>query len=101
MNAQQLLNDIYEKYGEWIEEAGLDGPLLMNQILAKMVLIERDKNEYYEKRIKNETECSTGLRRLAHTKKVSHNCDRCSDNFASKPMENPLSALVKQDWRGS
>ncbi len=70
MNTQQLLDEIHDKYGEWIELEGANGPLLVNQILAKMVLIERDTNEYYRKRLNHDSfehtrSYLTGISRVA------------------------------------
>lgn len=43
MNSQQLTEEIYDTYGEWLEH-DLDGTIL-NQILTGLLLREREKNE--------------------------------------------------------
>lgn len=65
MSPSQLLSDVYEKYGEHIEMQGCNGPHLVNQILAQMVLIERDEKNYYLKRLDHATQDRTGKSRMA------------------------------------
>jgi len=45
----QLINDMYDKWGEYFEEAGDQSPLLMNHMLAKLLVAERQNNEYLRK----------------------------------------------------
>ena len=47
-----ILREVEERFGEHLEMAGEDAPLLMISILARMLIKEREKNEYYEKVLK-------------------------------------------------
>lgn len=48
-----ILDEIIDKYGEYIEMAGEKTPAFLIDILCKMVIKERELNEYYKKRLKN------------------------------------------------
>ncbi len=48
-NATELLNELREKYSEYIEMAGENSPALMNQILASLLFKEIEEKEYYKK----------------------------------------------------
>ncbi|MEK6880025.1 MAG: hypothetical protein AABY22_10475 [Nanoarchaeota archaeon] len=50
----ELLLEIYEKYGEWLEHAGENAPALFYHILATIIINERQNNEYLKKRLNNE-----------------------------------------------
>ncbi|MGE3921073.1 MAG: hypothetical protein AB7F64_09135 [Gammaproteobacteria bacterium] len=53
MNKQNcVIQELIEKYGEWLEMAGEKSSALMVNILAKELIRERAKAEYYEKIIK-------------------------------------------------
>ncbi len=53
MNRQQLLQQIVDHYGEWIETAGIRGPYLIQNILAESLIKEREKTRYLENRLKS------------------------------------------------
>jgi hypothetical protein len=46
---EHVLQEIEDRFGEYIEMAGTNSPILIINILARMLLIEREKNEYLEK----------------------------------------------------
>lgn len=52
MKPMQLINELYDKYDEWFEVAGDQSPLLMNQVLAQMVIKEREDKEFYKNQLK-------------------------------------------------
>lgn len=49
MNENDIISEIQNRFGEWVEMAGEQSPDLMINILCKMVIQEREKNEYYER----------------------------------------------------
>ena len=48
----KVLRDLIEKYGEWFEMAECHSSALLIKILAKKLIQERAKSEYYEKLLK-------------------------------------------------
>ena len=52
MDAQQVIDEIENKYGEWIEMAGPGAPRLVNNILVNYYLRERHKVELLEIKLK-------------------------------------------------
>lgn len=56
----QLVKEIQDKYGEWLEMAGPHGPLLLNQILMHMIIKERMESGQY-KNFKREVEQPRGV----------------------------------------
>jgi hypothetical protein len=53
MNKQNcIIQELMEKYGEWLEMAGDQSPALLINILANTLIQERAKIEYYEKLLK-------------------------------------------------
>lgn len=52
MTYNLLLNELDQKYGEWLEMAGDQAPVVLNGILAQLLVKEREKIVYYEKRLK-------------------------------------------------
>lgn len=53
MNPHQLIEDVQLKYGEWLEMAGENAPALLNNILATIIIKEKEKNVYYERIIES------------------------------------------------
>lgn len=53
MTAQQVIAEVEHKYSEWLEMAGEKAPVILNSILATLLVKEREKIEYYEKRLRN------------------------------------------------
>jgi len=53
MNRQQILEQIVNHYGEWIETAGVHAPYLIQNILADCLIKEKQKTKYLENRIKS------------------------------------------------
>lgn len=53
MKAQQIINEVSYKYSEWLEMAGDGAPALLNEILASLLVKERNKTEYYERITRN------------------------------------------------
>lgn len=49
MHKDNLINVVSEKYSEWLEMAGEDAPRLLIDILAKLLVIEKQKNDYLSK----------------------------------------------------
>lgn len=54
-----LIQEVCQKYGEWLEMAGDQAPAMIIDILAKMIIEERQVNEYYRRRLNNVSTCST------------------------------------------
>lgn len=59
-----IIEEIKEKYSEWLEMAGDDSPALLTDILANLLAKEKSLNEYYKKRLNcreknNVCSCST------------------------------------------
>ena len=52
MRSKQVLSDVTSKYSEWLEMAGDNSAVLLNEILVGLLVKEKEKNEYYEKLIK-------------------------------------------------
>jgi hypothetical protein len=52
MKTEQLIMEINSKYGEWLEMAGEKSPLLLNNILINLLLREKDRVDFLEKKIK-------------------------------------------------
>ena len=52
MNAFEIIHSIEEKYGEWLEAAGDNSPRLVNNILVNLLIQERVKNDFLEKKLK-------------------------------------------------
>jgi len=52
MTPEQLISDISEKWGEHIEMAD-DKSAITCRILANLLIQERQKSDYFEKRTKN------------------------------------------------
>lgn len=48
MDRQELINEINEKYGEWIEMAA-DQNAVMVDILVYLLIKQRELNKYYNK----------------------------------------------------
>ena len=53
MDAQQVIDEIEDKFGEYLEMEGARAPLLVNNILLNYYLRERNKVEFLEERLKN------------------------------------------------
>ncbi len=51
MKEDQLLNEIINKYSEWLETAGENAPALLTNILVSLLAKSRSENEYYQKRL--------------------------------------------------
>lgn len=49
MNQQDVLNEVLDKFGEYIEMEGERSPVLVTHILCTMVMKEREKVEHYKK----------------------------------------------------
>lgn len=47
--AQEIIDDIHEKYGEWLEMSGEKSSDMMNQILINLLIREREDKEWYKK----------------------------------------------------
>lgn len=54
MNSQELLNQLNNKYIEWLEIAGDQAPALFSHILASIIIKEREYSEYLKKRLEHE-----------------------------------------------
>jgi hypothetical protein len=52
MTPDQIIAETAEKWGEYIQMAD-DKSAIMTRLLASLLIQERKKNEYYEKRIKS------------------------------------------------
>lgn len=48
MKTEQLIDEVIEKYGEWLEMAD-DAPNMLIEILANLLIKERELNDYYKK----------------------------------------------------
>lgn len=48
MKTEQLIDDVIEKYGEWLEMSD-DAPSMLIDILANLLIKERELNDYYKK----------------------------------------------------
>lgn len=48
MNSNDLINELIDKYGEWLEMAEHEADNLLIDILAKLVLKEREEKEFYK-----------------------------------------------------
>jgi hypothetical protein len=58
MNSQQLMDEVYENYSEWLEME--KDNIVMVQILTGLLLREREKNEVLTMKLKRlELVCST------------------------------------------
>lgn len=55
-----LVDEVTEKYGEWLETAGTKAPALLIGILAEMIIKEQDNTKYYKKLWENCNERNTG-----------------------------------------
>ncbi len=55
MNPEKLIEDVSSRYSEWLEMAGDNSPAILSQILASLLLKEREKTSYYEKVLSFET----------------------------------------------
>ena len=53
MTSQDIISEVNDKYSEWLEMAGDNSPALLTDILASMLLKERENNELLSKMIKN------------------------------------------------
>lgn len=49
MTPNQILNEIEQKYGEWIEQAGEKSPDLIIHILTVLLAKERSNTDYLKK----------------------------------------------------
>jgi hypothetical protein len=52
MDCHQVISDIVNKYGEWLEMAGERSPALMNNILINLLVKEKAKVDFLEKKLK-------------------------------------------------
>ena len=59
MNENDIILGIHDKFGEWLEESGDNAPALMIHILAVMLLKEKEKNEFLQRRLSYGCACST------------------------------------------
>ncbi|HEY3527499.1 MAG TPA: hypothetical protein VGK47_14985 [Nitrososphaeraceae archaeon] len=50
--SQFVLDEVKEKYSEWLEMAGDDSPALLTDILASLLAKEMDEKSYYKERLK-------------------------------------------------
>jgi len=53
----QLHEDIWDKYGEWLEMAESPSYVLIH-ILSNLVIKERELNEYYRRRLDHGCSCA-------------------------------------------
>ncbi len=51
MTPEKIIIEAYAKYGEWLEIAGEKSPQLMINILASMLIKEREQNAYLQRRL--------------------------------------------------
>lgn len=51
MDEITIIREMQDRYGEWLDMAGIDAPVLLIHILAKKLLQERELNIYYKKRL--------------------------------------------------
>lgn len=49
MKTEEILDELIEKYGEWLEMAGDNAPNLLIEIMSKLLLQEREEKEFYKK----------------------------------------------------
>lgn len=54
MTTDEIMNEIKEKYSEWLEYAGEESPALIMKILCYMVMQEREQNNFLKKRVEYE-----------------------------------------------
>jgi hypothetical protein len=57
MSPNDILDELHNRFGEWIEQAGTQKDQLVINILCKMLQQERDTKQYLEKRL--DYECQT------------------------------------------
>jgi hypothetical protein len=48
-----ILDGVIDKYGEWIEHAGEESPVLIMHILCTLIKHQKDEIEYLKKRLKS------------------------------------------------
>ncbi len=53
----KIFGEINEKYGEWIDMAGANAPVLIVNLLCQMIEKEREKTEYYKKLFESGVTC--------------------------------------------
>lgn len=51
-NEFKIMQDLIEKYSEWLEMAGDESPALLIKILLKVLTQEKNQNEYLKKLLK-------------------------------------------------
>ncbi len=52
MKSQELLESIKFKYSEWLEMAGENSAVVLNDILASLLLKQIESNDFYIKQVK-------------------------------------------------
>lgn len=48
MKAQVLIQELTQKYSEWLEMAGDNSPALLIDIMANLLVNEREEKEFYK-----------------------------------------------------
>jgi len=51
MQQIDIINEIENRFGEWLEHAGEKSPELLVHLLCTMVIKERELNLYYKRRL--------------------------------------------------
>lgn len=69
MNTQAILQEIHDKYGEWLEMAGDDAPAKMIQILACLLIRAREDNDFLRMELKY-VRIGAGLKRMVAIEEV-------------------------------
>ena len=59
MNQNDLILEINDRFGEWFEVAGDNSSALMINILANLVIKEREHNQYLTRRLQHVYSAST------------------------------------------
>jgi hypothetical protein len=62
MQAEAIVNEVKEKYSEWIEHAGGRSSEIIITVLAQMLSDERKLNEFYKKRLDYVSNAATNRR---------------------------------------
>ena len=57
MKAKELIHEVASKYSEWLEHAGDRAPALLCEILAQMLIKERDNANYYKMVLELKNDC--------------------------------------------
>ncbi len=49
MNSSEIIKEVHERFGEWIEQAGSERDQLTITLLCELVILEREKNKCLQK----------------------------------------------------